>query len=223
MKLLKSSIHTLLLEIAIVVNAGCSSTNMQSPPALIEQRRRIASAITSKNQDELLRELSRGANPRDSWNGDPLIEIAANCDYFEGVKLLLLYGANPNDRGISDKSPLIAASGGHADVVQLLIDYGAKVNYANRDGMTALMVAAWGPASDAMKCETGIPKETDWEARDERAQHLKVVRILVNAGAFINAKNRWGETAVDIASNTGQVEILEFLKAQRVKVHKRGR
>lgn len=94
------------------------------------------------------------------------------------VVLLLRHGADPNLRCQQGRAPLSHAIMRHADFrVGVLIAAGARVNDADDDGTPLIVSAArYGPSP--------------------------IVRRLLDAGADVNAKTRWGWTALAAATNT---------------------
>ena len=118
------------------------------------------------------------------------------------IRLLLEHGANPDarlrkfppyralgpDRGgdgvlTTDATPLLrAAKGADIPAIRLLLEHGANPNQAQVDGVTPLMAVARVAASRA---DTRGEYVTQEEA-------IEVARILVAAGADINARSRPG-------------------------------
>ena len=68
---------------------------------------------------------------------------------------------------------MLASSVGHAEVIQMLLQEGADVAIKDRDGRTALMVAAsTSSAGNGEDCES--------------------IRFLIAAGAEVSAGQGWG-------------------------------
>ena len=119
-------------------------------------------------------------NAADFAGFTPLINAAANRN-LEAVKLLLSKGADVNARSgdgsfqkvkagtiaLGSFTPLTAAAAfGAPDLIKTLLDAGAKVDVPDVRGMTPLMLAV---------------------ANDR--QHIDVVRMLIAAGADVNARS----------------------------------
>lgn len=84
----------------------------------------------------------------------------------------------------------IAAANGYLSVVQLLIEHGVDVNVCDNDQWTPLHgVACWG-----------------------NEQHTRVVELLVEAGAHLDAKTSNEETVFDLCDNTELLGKLNQLK-----------
>jgi ankyrin repeat protein len=113
--------------------------------------------------------------------------------HLEVARLLIKHGANVNaattDTG--DTSLMFASLKGHLEVVRLLIDKGANVNAAHH-GMTSLMWTSY-------------------------RGHLEVARLLIKNGANINARNHDGQTAIDIAEERGNENIVELLRKELIR------
>jgi len=121
------------------------------------------------------------------------LHMAANSCRAEVVKLLIEAGADVNLLDAYKGSPLrraIQAGGNYSslpETMELLIDNGAEVKEVNRVGWTLL--------HDAVFYEAGI----------------KAVEILINKGVDINAQTSEGQTALDMAKEEQQEDIIEFL------------
>ena len=53
--------------------------------------------------------------------------------------------------------------------------------------------------------------------RDPRQRGPEVVELLVNDGAAVNAKDKRGQTALNVASAKRQPEIVQYLKTRGAK------
>jgi ankyrin repeat protein len=111
---------------------------------------------------------------------------------------------------------LLFAKRGDAEMVKMLLDAGAIVNDADTSGATALHYAASRGSAATIKLllEFGAVVE----AKDDRsdtpimwARGAQSTSLLLEAGADANAKNVSGQTALMIASRTGDDSRLEVL------------
>lgn len=109
-----------------------------------------------------------------------------------------------------------AADRGHTEIVQLLLEAGAKVNVQDKDGPVsgpARWLARALLAGEDTKTKRG---DTALIVAAGRG-HVDIVRILLDAGAKVNAKNRDGTTALMAAERWGNTEIIEMLKQAGAK------
>ncbi len=104
------------------------------------------------------------------------------------VDRLLTAGASVSVRdAVYHATPLHWAShGGHREVAAILIEHGADVNSLNKDGRTALMLAA------------GMG-------------HTAVVRLLLSKGADTRLRDRDQKTAFDLAKDKRRNEVVRLL------------
>ena len=78
------------------------------------------------------------------------------------------------------------------EIAQFLIDHGAQIESKNRNGNTALHIAA-GKGS------------------------LEVVKFLVESGAYIDMRNNHNQTPVYISNRNGHKEIAKYLLERKRK------
>mmetsp|Transcript_30407 Transcript_30407/g.51230 ORF Transcript_30407/g.51230 Transcript_30407/m.51230 type:complete len:375 (-) Transcript_30407:144-1268(-) len=101
------------------------------------------------------------------------------------------------DPNFADRTPLIRAAGhGHADIVRLLVDHGAHLELLCKKGLTALLHSVSGPDTN--------------EA---------TVRILLEAGADVNAVDLDGKNALLIASKWAKSATTRALLEHGADVH----
>lgn len=134
---------------------------------------------------------------------DPMLKDALNCSALdeavksgndEVVQMLRKYGAVMPARLLSKEDGnyqcglnlVVQSSRGCEERVSRLLQQGANVKYADDDKRTALHLATVGG-------------------------HAGVVRMLLEAGANVNATDRWGRCPCDEARDNGQKSILKML------------
>merc|ERR1719327_1742114 len=104
-------------------------------------------------------------------------------------------------------TPLIwAAKHGHLDVVKILLEAGANVDAKNKDGETALILAAGNTRQDlvvfellrhgANVNELSNSNESALLMASEK-RNEKVMRALLEKGADVTVKSKWGMTPLD--------------------------
>lgn len=113
---------------------------------------------------------------------------AVMSDDLEALRHAITMGADINARASFGNTPLIlAATFGKIEIVRLLIAHGSGLDAANNSGITALIASI--TRRDAAFC----------------------TRLLVEAGADLAPKNKWGETALMLAQKLGQMSSIRAL------------
>lgn len=118
--------------------------------------------------------------------------VAIEGGRLEIVRALLAANADAGAKLTDGTTALIyALSMRQWDVARVLLEAGANVNAANKSGVTALMLAAG----------------------DNSPKGLTMVRELLAAHADVDGNFLGGDTALGIASSTGNVEVVQALLA----------
>jgi ankyrin repeat protein len=139
----------------------------------------------------------------------------------EVIKLLLQAGARVNFQSSNGGTALYeAASRNYAKVIEVLVEGGADPNLSGETLGTPLYAAVFNGAIDAAKVLVwnGANLEARWLG--STALHLaalrndtKMVRLLVEAGAEVDAIDDQGLNALHIAALVANVGMLRFLRA----------
>jgi uncharacterized protein len=156
--------------------------------------------------------------------GHPARPTGSKVTALELMKVLLEHGANPNARLKSPTlqrahtpgeptlsegtTPLMrAAKNGDAAALRLLLDHGAEVDARQKNGTTALMFAA------------GLGFGTGTFANDyaTEGELLESVKVLMAAGADVNAVNEAGETPLHFGAHASD-DIVRFLAESGAKL-----
>jgi ankyrin repeat protein/ketosteroid isomerase-like protein len=113
-----------------------------------------------------------------------------------------------------------AAYGRSPDLVNFLIDRGANAGAKNTQGQTPLHVAAMNDGAEVagalLKRGAGLEARDDYGrtalvlCARERGQ-LATVRVLVEAGADVNAADKFGSNALELAAWRGKGEVVDYL------------
>jgi ankyrin repeat protein len=164
----------------------------------------LALAADGNNLENVRLLLAKGAvaNVQDEAGNSPLLSAASNCNH-EAAKLFLAKGADVNAANTSSGevkfgkiqlihlTPLmLAATFCSPEILQTLLDAGANVKEEDIRGMTPLVFAV-----------------------SSERQDPSVVRLLLKAGAEVNAKTKTGETALDWAKKFGNPDVISTLAA----------
>jgi ankyrin repeat protein len=151
--------------------------------------RALIDAIKSSHPERVAVLLSQGASP-DAENGLPL-RFAVATNNLPLIRLLLRSHANPSAEGAFGQTALkVAALGGDPVIGKLLLDAGADVQYSWKgDPATALHIAAFCGSGD---CD-------------------RFVKLLLDAGADPNARDRHSMTPLLIAVQRGESALSPFL------------
>jgi len=96
---------------------------------------------------------------------------------------------------VKDMQLMQASMGGNIESVKMLLESGANVNFRDSSGRTSLHKAS-GLAVTMFSS----------------GEHKEITELLIRNGANVNAKTNSGETPLDIAVQSGNIQIAEFLR-----------
>jgi ankyrin repeat protein len=182
--------------------------------------------LSHASQDVLALLLDNGAdfNAKNIHGQTVLPEMARNKD-IDAMRVLINKGADVNAKTNDGWTALMwGVSHGHPGMVKLLLDHGADPNIRTSGGKTLLMEAV---ASDHQL--------TPWYSNvlfslfriitfnpfgpryPDRKDDLLIVKLLLEKGADVNAKDREGETAMKRAKKRGDANIVNLLKKYGAK------
>ena len=140
--------------------------------------------------------LEKGAKieAKDNDGDTPLIE-AANWRHPSIVRMLLEKGAKIEAKNHKGWTPLIqAAWQGYEPIVRMLLEKGANIEATGKEGWTPLIAAA-----GVMDHDFAVRMFAKKKGDECRMDHEAVVRLLLEKGANVEAKDNLGLTAYDVS------------------------
>ena len=157
-------------------------------------------------------------------DGNSALVWAVREGHAETVRALLVRGANASDFTYGGETPLgLACWIGRADIVRDLLELGGNVSLERGtmivDRYDERGTILEGPDVDAEDARNATrPPYEPWNIEGDSPLklaatncRLEIIQILLEAGARVNAKNRFGETALMIAAHHGCVKVCEAL------------
>jgi ankyrin repeat protein len=158
--------------------------------------------------------------------GDTALMMAARTGKTDAIRVLVEAGANPNAQETWGGTTALmwAVSEGHTDAARMLIAAGANVSARSH-----YVAAANGRGFEG---RTPVASRTDPKTEEfasgwltpltlaAREGDVEMARILVSAGADVNAVTGDGKTALALAIFNGNYEVASFLVDSKVDVNK---
>ena len=131
--------------------------------------------------------------------------LASKHGHVDIVAAFIGAGASVDKRNENGYTAIMKASdNGHADVVQALIDAGADVNQVSkRMRETPLMHASWTGDDSAATFTRKLTSEVRGRMDEVVDEHERIVDMLLDAGADVNAKSEQDYTALMHACDIG--------------------
>jgi ankyrin repeat protein len=185
-------------------------------------------AATNGSAAMIDRLLKAGADPNAPLTpaGDTALMMAARTGTIDAIRVLLEANANVNaQESWGGTTPLMwTVSEGYADAAKLLIDAGADVNVRSHYVAAANGRGFEGRTPTASRAE-GKPEDfaSGWLTPlmfAAREGHLALARVLVGAGADVNAIAGDGKTALATAVFNGNYEVASFLVDHKADVNR---
>jgi TonB family protein len=151
--------------------------------------------------------LKAGANPHAvDKSGRGALIFGAGSGNAKVVQLLLDAGVKAGEKDkYGDTALMAAAASGNPECVRLLLERKARVNARNKRRQTALLSGATGDSGfavdDAFRDHAEVPEEI--------IHRNVVVKLLVDAGADMNARGWDGETALFSLEDDAVEELID--------------
>jgi ankyrin repeat protein len=187
----------------------------------------LSLAIANGNTTMVDMLLKAGANPNQSEpTGETLLMMAAQVGNLSVVNLLLQHGApvDATERSFGQTALMYAARAGHASVVAALLAKGAQPNVATKTGAAPAFVrpnSQPGFGFGVGILRGGVPAD---RGRREpapggltplhyaaRHNHVEAARLLLQAGAKVNAREANDITPLLMAIGSGNAAVAIFL------------
>jgi ankyrin repeat protein len=178
----------------------------------------LSIAIKSKNQRIISKMLISGADANKTLRGKPMLHWAIEQGSADTVALLLQHGAEILERSLETPKQtalLRAVELGNPDIIETLLDWS---NGSNHDGQ--LWSAKMDSTTSSQAYRASLKNEAPLEAKDSfgitpllaaARRSANTLRILLQAGAGLGAKDNLCQTALRHAAMQGQDEVVEIL------------
>ena len=154
--------------------------------------------------------LDAGADPNAALrSGETPTMTAARTGSPRVVEQLLAAGADPNVSATRGQTALMwAASQGHSDVVGVLLEHGADVHTRSETWSQVMAVPPHSSPANQQVVLHGANTALTFAAR---VGDLASARMLVNAGADVNAADARGVSVMVLAAHSGFGDLVEFM------------
>lgn len=187
----------------------------------------IAAAKGNVNIIKLFIEHKVNLNVSDEQGKTPLM-ISLNTRDLEVVKLFLENGVNVNAKDNEGKTALmICCAIGIQEIIKCLIEYNANVDSIDNKSGNMLLYAIEGGCLEYVKTfHKKYNQDINSRYEDDNTNTLmiacnggyfEIVRYLVENGVDVNAVNKEGDTALNIAYFNSHVDIVNYLKFNGAK------
>ncbi|EPS39981.1 hypothetical protein H072_6288 [Dactylellina haptotyla CBS 200.50] len=190
---------------------------------------------TKRGDDDIVRLLLQHGAAVDAQTDrhETALHLAAHHRRTGVARLLIQHGADVHQVTYNTKTALwIAAESGAEDVASALLQAGADPNAATSVAETVLFVAAAKGREKIVKMllENGAKESIGlrsltrlntplFAAIENANDHSAVVKLLLDAGADVNVKDKDGKTALFEAARRGHDEIVKLLLDAKVEVN----
>ena len=174
---------------------------------------------------EILRyfiEIGVDVNAKDKNGKTALMEAARDNNKPDILRTLIEAGADVNASDNDGRTALMAAvyENEKSEILHTLVQAGADINVKNKGGKTVLMEIAsfWNENPEALRALFSTSADIDAKGDLERvrlqeSENLGKLRVLIEAGANVNAQDDNGKTALAIAAeHCKYIEIRAFNK-----------
>jgi ankyrin len=193
-------------------------------------------AAVNGNGPMTRRQLDRGADPRDvGRSGETMLMVASRSGSADAVRALLERGADleVTEPQLQLTALMIAAEAGATGVVGVLLEHGADVHARSRageaPGRRMPCVGRTGCGSHGVGIVRGglpdqgyqppIPGDMTPLMFAAREGHVEAARLLLDAGAEVNAADRNGITPLFMAIDNNRIPAARLLVERGADIH----
>jgi len=154
--------------------------------------------------------LRAGADPnRSLLSGESPVMTAARTGAADVLELLLSAGADPNATGTRGQTALMwAASQQHPDAVRVLLAHDADVDIRSETWSQVMAVPPHADPANQQDVPHGGNTALLFAAR---VGDLTSARLLIDAGADLDAADAWGLSPTVLAAHSGFGELVDLL------------
>ena len=149
---------------------------------------------------------------------------AVHQNHADVVKVLIDAGANIETRDKESWTPLMyACKNGSQPIVKMLVAAGADVRATEKDGWASLTIAAGYGHTETVRYLVGLKGSHDVDVNHKsendlsalfcavRGKHADMVKVLIDAGADIETRNKHSWTPLIQSSRHGELAIVKIL------------
>jgi len=198
---------------------ACLAEEPHSPSELFLA---IRTALLWKQAEKAQLLFESGEDPlHENKEGDQLLTHAASGGDPDLVKLMLSLGCDPNHRNIHQRTPIHhAARSGHLEAIDILIAAGADPDTRDHRNITPLFqaLAHNHPTAAILLIRRGarindvdLPFKETPLIRAASSKSADLVRLLLEKGANLEARDHNGCTPLIHAARSGDLEVVNIL------------
>ncbi|XP_059616519.1 putative ankyrin repeat protein RF_0381 [Phlebotomus argentipes] len=176
----------------------------------------IACEFQHKSVVELLIRYNANLNQKTFKSGDFPLLIAARNGNTEIVSMLLNAGALVDECNLQDVTPLMEAiQMRNVSAAKLLIESGANINLQDREGLSPLCLAVMSESVELVRLllerNCRIVLSHNLLHKSIAANNNELIKLLVEAGDNVNARDSFGLSAFEKLITFGNEEMVLFL------------